>query len=37
MAPLAAVTSASQPERYRVLSRPQELAPLPRLDGRRQI
>jgi transglutaminase-like putative cysteine protease len=30
---LAAVTSASQPERYRVLSRPQELAPLPRFDG----
>jgi transglutaminase-like putative cysteine protease len=30
---LAAVTSASQPERYRVLSRPQELVPRPRLDG----
>jgi transglutaminase-like putative cysteine protease len=30
---LAAVTSADQPERYRVLSRPQELAPPPRLDG----
>jgi len=30
---LAAVTSENQPERYRVLSRPQELAPLPRLDG----
>jgi transglutaminase-like putative cysteine protease len=30
---LAAVTSASQPERYRVLSRPQELVPPPRLDG----
>ena len=30
---LAAVTSASQPARYRVLSRPQELAPPPRLDG----
>lgn len=29
---LAAVTSASQPARYRVLSRPQELAPPPRLD-----
>ncbi len=30
---LAAITSADQPERYRVLSRPQELAALPRLDG----
>jgi transglutaminase-like putative cysteine protease len=30
---LAALTSANQPERYRVLSRPQELAPPPRLDG----
>jgi hypothetical protein len=30
---LAALTSASEPSRYRVLSRPQELAPLPRLDG----
>ena len=30
---LAAVTSATSPQRYRVLSRPQELAPPPRLDG----
>jgi transglutaminase-like putative cysteine protease len=30
---LAAVTDSSEPERYRVLSRPQELAPPPRLDG----
>jgi transglutaminase-like putative cysteine protease len=30
---LAALTDATQPQRYRMLSRPQELAPLPRPDA----